>query len=83
MTPPKVIRKKVLEALKMADGYDKTEAMILEIVKTMTGGDAGRQEVRDAMDRHHVEAFIRSEKDVDNEVTWYLTPEGRAELNRI
>ena len=63
MIPPKVIRKKVLEALTMAEGYGKTEAMIREIVETLTGGEAGLQEVRDAMDRHHAAAFIRSEKD--------------------
>jgi hypothetical protein len=83
MIPPKIIRKKVLEALKMAEGYGKTEAMVREIVGHLTGGEAGLQEVRDAMDRHHSAAYICSPKDEDNQVLWYITPKGTAYLNTL
>jgi hypothetical protein len=83
MIPKKLIRKKILEALKMAEGYGKTQAMVRELVTNLAGEDPGLQELRDVMDQLHVDAFIRSEKDEDDQVLWYITPKGTAKLNTL
>lgn len=83
MLTKKTIRKKVLEALKMAEGYGKSEAMVREMVGELTGEDPGLQELRDAMERLHEEALIRSEPDEDKVVLWYITPKGTAKLNTL
>jgi hypothetical protein len=83
MIPKKIIRKKVLEALKMASGYGKAESMVRELVTELTGEDPGLQDLRDVMDGLHCEAAIRSEKDEDNIVLWYITAKGTAKLNTL
>ena len=83
MIPQKIIIKKVLESLKMASGYGKDEGMIREMVEALAQEDPGLQEIRDAMERLHSDSLIRSEKDDEGVVLWYITPKGRAKLNTI
>ena len=83
MLPPKLIRQKVLEALNMASGYGKHEDMIRQMVKTLAQEDPGLQEIRDASERLLADSLIRSEKDEDNVVLWYITPKGAAKLKII
>ena len=70
MIPKKIIRKKVLEALKMAEGYGKSEAMVRELVTSLTGEDPGLQELRDVMEPMLADRLIRSEPDEDKQVLW-------------
>ena len=83
MIPPKLIRKKVLEALAMAEGFGKTESMVREIAGKIACDEIPLQDLRDAMERLHEDMLIRSEKDDDQIVLWYLTPKGRAKLNTL
>jgi ribosomal protein S28E/S33 len=83
MILPKLLRKKTLEALKMAEGYGKDETMLREMVEILTGEDPGRQAMRDALEPLHADDLIRSEKDEDQVVLWYITPKGSAKLNTL
>lgn len=83
MIPPKLIRRKVLEALNMAAGFGKTESMIREMVKVLAGEDPGLQEIRDASERLLADSLIRSEKDEDQVVLWFITEKGVAKLKVI
>jgi hypothetical protein len=83
MIPPKLLRKKVLEALNMAKGFGKNEAMLREMVKSLTREDPGLQALRDGMERLLQDALIRSEDDTDDGVLWYITDSGIAHLNII
>lgn len=83
MIPKKLMRKKVLEAVNMAAGYGKTESMLREMVSDLTGEDVDLQDLRDAMERLHSERSIRSVRDEDGYVLWYITPGGSATLNTL
>ena len=83
MILPKLLRKKTLEALKMAEGYGKHEEMLREMVEELTGEDPGRQAMRDALEPLHADDLIRSEKDEDKVVLWFITPKGIAKLNTL
>jgi hypothetical protein len=83
MLTQKIISKKVLEALKMAEGYGKSEAMVREMFRDLTGEDPGLQELRDVMEPLHSEGAIRSEKDEDGAVAWFITAKGVAKLNTL
>lgn len=83
MIPPKTLRKKTLEALKMAEGYGKPESMVREMVAELCGEDPGLQELRDVMEPMLADNLIRSEKDEDNVVLWFITPKGVAKLNTL
>ena len=85
MTPKKIIRKKVLEALKMAEGFGKPFSMVRELVGDLCGEDPGIQNLRDEMDALHSDEMIRSEMDPDDDkvVLWYLTPKGAAKLKTL
>jgi hypothetical protein len=83
MIPPKLLRKKLLECLKMAEGFGKDEAMLRDMVKTLANEDPGLQEMRDAIEQLLSDALIRSEKDEDKVVIWFITPKGTAKLNII
>ena len=83
MIPPKIIRKKILETLRMAQGYGKTEAMVRELTGALAGEEIPLQHLRDAMEPLHQDALIRSEEDDDGAVLWYITPRGIAKLNTL
>lgn len=83
MIPKKIIRKKVLEALKMAEGYGKSESMLRELVTALAGEDPGLQELRDAMEPLLSDRLIHSSVDEDGIVLWYITPRGTAKLNTL
>jgi len=83
MIPPKIIRKKVLECLKMAEGYGKTEGMVRELTGALAGEQIPLQDLRDGMETLHHDALIRSEKDDDQVVLWFITPRGIAKLNTL
>ena len=74
-----IVRRKVREALNMAPGYGKTEAMLLELVNELSGGGVDLQTLRDAREWNHEQGYIRSEDDEDScQVLWYITHEGIA-----
>ena len=78
------IRKKLREALNIAPGTGKTETMLLEMVNELVGGGVRLQELRDAIEYNHGEAYIRSEYDKEAEATeWYITRAGIAQENVI
>jgi len=74
-----ILRVKVREALNFSPGYPKTEAMVLQIVNQLVGGGVDIQELRDAMEWNLTHRFIRSEKDDDKQVLWYITEAGIAQ----
>jgi len=77
--PAGILRIKIREALNMAPGYGKSEAMLLQIVNQLTGGGIGLQELRDAREWNHEQGYIRSEEDSDtDEILWYITASGIA-----
>ena len=79
-----IVRRKVREALNLAPGFGKTEAMLLELVNELCGGGVDLQSLRDAMEWNHVEAFIRSEYDSEAEETlWYITKNGIAKQKSL
>lgn len=76
------IRQKVREVINMRPGFGKTEAQVLEFVNDLLGGGVNLQDVRDAMEWNHTEAYIRRSKDRDtDEVLWFITAEGQAKEN--
>ena len=62
-----VLRRKVREALNLAPGFGKTEAMLMELVNELTGNPVSLQELRDAREWNHAHSYIRSETDEDGE----------------
>jgi hypothetical protein len=82
MIPTKILRKKLLEALRMSEGYGKHEAMIRELVGDLCRETPGLQELRDVMEAALADRLIRSAEE-DGEVLWYLTPRGAAKLNTL
>lgn len=83
MIPIKILRKKTLEALRMAEGYGKHQDMLRDMVEVLVGEDPGRQELRDTLERLHSEDLIRSAKDEDEVILWFITPRGVAKLNTL
>lgn len=74
------IREAVREVLFIADGDKRTEDQILRGVRRLVGDDVTLQQVRDAMEFNHGEAFIRSQFDRNEEVDhWFITKSGQAQ----
>lgn len=68
------------EVLVLADGSPRTEQQILRGVRRLAGEEVTLQEVRDAMDFNHGEAFIRSEFNKQEEVVhFFITKAGQAQ----
>lgn len=76
------IRQKIRVALNIQPGTGKTEAMLLEMVNELVGGGVSLQELRDAREWNHSQAFIRSQYDDEAEVLeWFITREGIQQEN--
>lgn len=76
------MRQKIREALNIRAGSGKTERMLLEMVNELVGGGVSLQEVRDAIEWNHSEAYIRSAYDDEAEVTeWFITKAGIEQEN--
>ena len=79
-----IIRRKVREALNMQPGYGKTEAMLLELVRALSGGPVDLQDLRDATDWNIEEFFVRRELDDESETyLFYITTAGIAKQKSL
>lgn len=83
MIPKKLLKKKILEALQMAEGYGKTEGMIRDLVAELTSEVPATQDLRDELEPLLSERMVRSERDAYADVLWYITPRGSAKLNTL